>query len=158
MLSPRRTTAGAIISCPCLTCGRTCSPRPVGARRERGQQFPRTSPGWRPDLRIASLRVRLPKDTRRIEPPTPYVWIDRRPRRMARRYAAVHKIQAGYIVTPLGLGKTPKPVEVKSIRASTRRPRQRSRSIRCRRQVLSLRGRAHERPAPHHRTSQSSRA
>jgi hypothetical protein len=32
-----------------------------------------TPPGWRPDLRDRDIDV--PKDTQRIEAPTPYVWI-----------------------------------------------------------------------------------
>ena len=75
-----------------------------------------TPPGWRPDLRDRFIdEFKLPKDTQRIEAPTPYVWIigrtktDRPP-----DYDAVHKIQAGYKVTALSeWGKTPTPVQVK---------------------------------------------
>ena len=75
-----------------------------------------TPAGWRPDLRDRfAEEFKLPKDTQRIEAPTPYVWIIGRTKTDGPAdYAAVHKIQAGYKVTPLSeLGKTPKPVEVK---------------------------------------------
>jgi hypothetical protein len=75
-----------------------------------------TPPGWRPDLRDRSIDAfGLPKDTRRIEAPTPYVWIIGRTKTDGPPdYDAVHKIQAGYKVTPLSeWGKTPSPVEVK---------------------------------------------
>jgi hypothetical protein len=75
-----------------------------------------TPPGWRPDLRDRFIdEFRLPKDTRRIEAPTPYVWIIGRTKTDGPPdYDAVHKIQAGYKVTPLSeWGKTPSPVEVK---------------------------------------------
>ena len=72
--------------------------------------------GWRPDLRDRFIEeFRLPKDTQRIDAPTPYVWIIGRTKTDGPSdYAAVNKIQAGYKVTPLSdWGKTPKPVEVK---------------------------------------------
>src|SRR6516165_6405024 len=75
-----------------------------------------TPPGWRPDLRDRFIdKFRLPKDTQRIEAPTPFVWIIGRTKTDGPPdYDAVHKIQAGYKVTPLSeWGKTPKPVEVK---------------------------------------------
>jgi hypothetical protein len=75
-----------------------------------------TPPGWRPDLRDRFIdEFRLPKDTQRIEAPTPFVWIIGRTKTDGPPdYDAVHKIQAGYKVTPLSeWGKTPKPVEVK---------------------------------------------
>src|SRR5262245_13385695 len=75
-----------------------------------------TPPGWRPDLRDRFIEeFKLPKDTQRIEAPTPYVWIIGRTKTDGPAdYAAVHKIQAGYKVTPLSeWGKTPRPVEVK---------------------------------------------
>ena len=78
--------------------------------------------GWRPDLGDRLIEeFRLPKDTQRIEAPTPYVWIIGRTKTDGPTdYAAVHKIQAGYKVTPLSdWGKTPKPVEVKIDPAST---------------------------------------
>jgi hypothetical protein len=75
-----------------------------------------TPPGWRPDLRDRFIdEFKLPKDTQRIEAPTPYVWIIGRTKTDGPPdYDAVHKIQAGYKVTLLSeWGKTPRPVEVK---------------------------------------------
>src|ERR1700736_5272270 len=75
-----------------------------------------TPPGWRPDLRDKFIdEFKLPKDTQRIEAPTPYVWIIARTKTDGPAdYDAVHKIQAGYKTTPLSeFGKPPKPVEVK---------------------------------------------
>jgi len=75
-----------------------------------------TPPGWRPDLRDRFIdEFKLPKDTQRIEAPTPFVWIIGRTKTDGPPdYDAVHKIQAGYRVTPLSeWGKTPKPMEVK---------------------------------------------
>ena len=75
-----------------------------------------TPPGWRPDLRERFVEeFRLPKETQRIEAPTPYVWIIGRTKTDGPPdYAAVHRIQAGYKITPLSeWGKTPRPVEVK---------------------------------------------
>jgi len=75
-----------------------------------------TPPGWRPDLRDGFIdEFKLPKDTQRIEAPTPFVWIIGRTRTDGPQdYDAVHKIQAGYKVTPLSeWGKPPKPVQVK---------------------------------------------
>ena len=75
-----------------------------------------TPPGWRPDLRERFIdEFKLPRDTQRIDAPTPYVWIIGRTKTDGPPdYDAVHKIQAGFKVTPLSeWGKTPKPVEVK---------------------------------------------
>ena len=75
-----------------------------------------TPPGWRPDLRDRfAEEFKLPKDTQRIEAPTPYVWIIGRTKTDGPAdYDAVHKIQAGYKVTLLSeFGKTPKPIEFK---------------------------------------------
>ena len=75
-----------------------------------------TPPGWRPDLRDRFIEeFKLPKDTQRIDAPTPYVWIIGRTKTDGPPdYDAVHKIQAGYKVTLLSeCGKTPKPLEVK---------------------------------------------
>jgi hypothetical protein len=73
-------------------------------------------PGWRPDLRDRWLEeFKLPPDTQRIDAPTPYVWIIGRTKTDGPQdYDAVHKIQAGYKITPLSQwGKAPEPVEVK---------------------------------------------
>ncbi|MBR1126005.1 DUF1254 domain-containing protein [Bradyrhizobium lablabi] len=75
-----------------------------------------TPPGWRPDLRDKfAEEFKLPKDTQRIDAPTPYAWVIGRTKTDGPPdYDAVHKIQAGYKVTPLSeYGKPPKPVEVK---------------------------------------------
>ena len=75
-----------------------------------------TPPGWRPDLRDKfAEEFKLPKDTQRIEAPTPYVWLIGRTKTDGPPdYDAVRKIQAGYKVTLLSeYGKTPKPVEFK---------------------------------------------
>src|SRR5262245_58567499 len=64
-----------------------------------------TPPGWSGSV---------PQGMSQIKAPTPYVWIIGRTRTDGPPdYPAVHKIQAGYKVTPLSSwGKTPKPVEV----------------------------------------------
>jgi hypothetical protein len=72
--------------------------------------------GWRPDLRERFVEeFRLPRDTQRIEAPTPIVWIIGRTKTDGPPdYDAVRQIQAGFKVTPLSeWGRTPKPVEVK---------------------------------------------
>jgi hypothetical protein len=72
--------------------------------------------GWRPDLRDRFVEeFRLPKDTQRIEAPTPYVWVIGRTKTDGPPdYEAVRKIQAGLKVTSLSeWGKTPRPPEVK---------------------------------------------
>jgi hypothetical protein len=73
-------------------------------------------PGWRPDLRDRFIdEFKLPKDTQRVEAPTPYVWIIARTKTDGPPdYDAVHKIQAGYKIAPLSeWGKTPTPVQVR---------------------------------------------
>jgi hypothetical protein len=57
----------------------------------------------------------VPAGLNQIEAPTPYVWIIGRTKTDGPPdYDAVHKIQAGYKITPLSdWGKPPKPVEVK---------------------------------------------
>jgi hypothetical protein len=75
-----------------------------------------TPPGWRPDLRDKfAEELKLPKDTLRIDAPTPYVWIIGRTKTDGPPdYDAVHKIQAGYKISPLSdYGKPSKPAEVK---------------------------------------------
>jgi hypothetical protein len=75
-----------------------------------------TPPGWRPDLRDKFVdEFKLPEGTQRIDSPTPYVWVIGRTKTDGPAdYDAVHKIQAGYKITPLSeWGKEPKPVEVK---------------------------------------------
>jgi hypothetical protein len=72
--------------------------------------------GWRPDLRERFVEeFRLPRDTQRIDAPTPMVWIIGRTKTDGPPdYDAVRKIQAGFKVTALSeWGRTPKPVEVK---------------------------------------------
>ncbi|MGO9116229.1 MAG: DUF1254 domain-containing protein [Desulfomonilaceae bacterium] len=73
-------------------------------------------PGWRPDLKDRLIEeFKLPKDTQRIDAPTPYVWVIGRTKTDGPKdYDAVHKIQAGFKVTPLSeFGKAPHPVQVK---------------------------------------------
>jgi hypothetical protein len=75
-----------------------------------------TPPGWRPDLRDRFIdEFKLPKDTQRIDAPTPYVWIIGRTKTDGPSdYDAVHRIQAGFKVTLLSeWGKPAKPAEVK---------------------------------------------
>ncbi len=81
------------------------------------------SPGWRTtgtakaDFAIVPPKWEgggLPEGTQRIDAPTPFVWIIGRTKTDGPPdYDAVHKIQAGYKVTPLSQwGKTPEPVKV----------------------------------------------
>ena len=73
-------------------------------------------PGWRPDLRDRLIEeFKLPKDTQRIDAPTPYVWIIGRTKTDGPQdYDAVNKIQAGYKITPLSKwGKAPEEVQGK---------------------------------------------
>jgi hypothetical protein len=82
----------------------------------RAGNFLVTPPGWRPDLRDRFIdEFKLPKDTLRIDAPTPYVWIIGRTKTDGPPdYDAVHKIQAGFKITPLSeWGKTPTPVVLK---------------------------------------------
>jgi hypothetical protein len=68
-------------------------------------KFAVVAPGW---------TGTLPSDVERIDAPTPYVWvIGRTQTNGAKDYEAVHKVQAGYLLTPLSqLGKTPQPPKV----------------------------------------------
>ncbi|MGB7097640.1 MAG: DUF1254 domain-containing protein [Xanthobacteraceae bacterium] len=82
----------------------------------QAQTFLIAPQGWRPDLRDRAIEeFKLPKDTQRIDAPTPYmVIIGRTKTDGPPDYDAVHKIQAGYTVTPLSQwGKPPQPVIVK---------------------------------------------
>jgi hypothetical protein len=82
----------------------------------KAQTFLMTPPGWRPDLRDRFIdEFKLPRDTQRIDAPTPYlVIIGRTKTDGPPDYDAVHKIQAGYKVTPLSQwGKSPQPMTVK---------------------------------------------
>src|SRR5260370_24297100 len=56
-----------------------------------------TPPGWRPDLRDRVIdEFKVPKNTQRINSPTPYAWIICRTKPDGPpHYAAVRKIQAG---------------------------------------------------------------
>jgi hypothetical protein len=81
------------------------------------------SPGWRTTgTQAANFLVTprgwsgaVPSVLTQIEAPTPYVWIIGRTKTDGPSdYDAVHKIQAGYKVTPLSeWGISPKPIEVK---------------------------------------------
>ena len=82
----------------------------------QAQTFLIAPQGWRTDLRDRAIEeFKLPKDTQRIDAPTPYmVIIGRTKTDGPPDYDAVHKIQAGYTVTPLSQwGKPPQPVTVK---------------------------------------------
>jgi hypothetical protein len=81
------------------------------------------SPGWRTTGTAAgnflvtppSWSGTVPDGFTRLAAPTPYIWIIGRTKTDgAADYPAVHKIQAGYKVTPLSCwGKAPEPVTVK---------------------------------------------
>src|SRR6202030_3154719 len=81
------------------------------------------SPGWRTTGTQAgnflvtprSWSGTVPAGFTQIEAPTPYVWIIGRTKTDGPAdYDAVHKLQAGFKITPLSeWGKSPKPVEVK---------------------------------------------
>ncbi|MBB3018944.1 hypothetical protein FHR70_001998 [Microvirga lupini] len=71
--------------------------------------------GWRPDLRDRFEEFRLPAGTQRIDAPTPYVWIIGRTKTDGPPdYDAVHRVQAGFKITPLSdWGKPPRAPDVK---------------------------------------------
>src|SRR6476646_7142348 len=81
------------------------------------------SPGWRTTgTKVGNFLVtppgwtsKVPDGMTQIQAPTRYVWIIGRTKTDGPAdYDAVHKIQAGYKITPLSdWGKAPKPVEVK---------------------------------------------
>ncbi|WP_046862759.1 DUF1254 domain-containing protein [Microvirga massiliensis] len=79
--------------------------------------FVMVAPGWRPDLRQRLIEdFKLPREGQTIEAPTPYVWIIGRTKTDGPSdYDAVHKIQAGYKVTPVWQwGKDPEPAPFKA--------------------------------------------
>src|SRR5262245_31332660 len=82
----------------------------------QAQNYLVTPSGWRPDLRERFVdEFKLPKDTQRIEAPTPYVWVIGRIKTDGPPdYDAVRKIQAGLKVTLLSdWGKPAKAPEIK---------------------------------------------
>ena len=82
----------------------------------QAQTFLVIPPGWRPDVRARIVEeFKLPKETQVIDAPTPYTMVIGRTKTDGPQdYDAVHKIQAGYKVTPLSQwGKPPQAVTVK---------------------------------------------
>src|SRR5262249_22074033 len=82
----------------------------------QAQTFLIAPQAWRPDLRDRVIdEFKLPKNTQRIDAPTPYMVIIARTKTDGPQdYDAVHKIQAGYQATPLSQwGKPQQPVPVK---------------------------------------------
>jgi len=74
----------------------------------QAQTYVVVPPGWRPGFMQS-----LPAGAQRIDAPTPYVWIIGRTKTDGPAdYDAVHKIQAGFTVTPLSQwGKAPEPAQ-----------------------------------------------
>jgi hypothetical protein len=74
-------------------------------------------PGWRPDLREGlAAELKLPENTQRIDAPTFYVWVLGRTQTDGPQdYAAVHKIQAEFKITPLSQWSKPVSPPVVSI-------------------------------------------
>ena len=69
--------------------------------------------GWRPEMGDRLIEeFKLPKNTQRIDAPTPYAWIIGRIKTDGPSdYDAVHKLQAALKITPLSQwGKTPEPL------------------------------------------------
>ncbi len=66
-------------------------------------RFAVVPPGW---------QGKFPEDVQRINAPTPFVWIVGRTQTNGTKdYEAVHRVQAGYTITPVSqLGKAPPPV------------------------------------------------
>ncbi len=95
----------------------TCSPRRAGARPAPAPaiSWSRRPAGVPICARSSSRSSSCLRDTQRIDAPTPYVWIIGRTKTDGPAdYDAVHKIQAGYKITPLSQwGKAPEPAEVK---------------------------------------------
>ena len=121
-----------------------------------GRQLPGHAAGWRPDLRDKVIeQFKLPEDTQRIDAPTPYVWIIGRTKTDGPAdYDAVHKIQAGYKITPLSrVGQAAEPRRGQD--RSERRHEDAAEGAgryHAGGQVLRLCGRASEAPsAAHHR-------
>jgi len=82
----------------------------------RAGNFVVVPPGWRPDSKERFIEdFRLPEDVQRIDAPTPYVWIIGRTKTDGPKdYDAVHKIQAGFKITPLSrFGREPEAVQIK---------------------------------------------
>jgi hypothetical protein len=80
----------------------------------QAQTFLVAPQGWRPELLDAFGEFKLPENTQRIDAPTPYIVIIGRTKTDGPPdYDAVHKIQAGYKVTPLSeWGKKIEPAKV----------------------------------------------
>jgi len=81
----------------------------------RAGDFLVAPPSWRRDLREIIDEFKLPKDIQRIDAPTPIVWVVGRTQTNGPAdYDAVHKIQAGFKITPLSeWNKTDKPIDGK---------------------------------------------
>src|SRR5450631_456179 len=105
---------GDTFSCRCSICGPTCSLSRLENHWHAGSELSDRSAG------LATRSARpchrgFHKDIQRIDAPTPYVVIIGRTKTDGPPdYDAVHKIQAGYKITPLSQwGKPPQPVTVK---------------------------------------------
>ena len=106
------------------------------------------SPGWRTTgTQAANFLVTppgwtgsVPANLRQIKAPTPYVWIIGRTKTDGPKdYDAVHKIQAGYKLTPLSeWGKSPEPVTGKIDSSVDMKTPPKVQSIPCRPTNISL--------------------